>query len=126
VIASRPAVCTRVRARAGEDRGESRLRYSPATAPASCDYASPAPHRLLARPRYVTRRRRLTPELNPGAGVVTTRSHAHWVVTEYRAVDPHGRTLRERAALLISVAHPDVRRGELTRAVRATRHFKMP
>ncbi|HZY88001.1 MAG TPA: acetyl-CoA hydrolase/transferase C-terminal domain-containing protein, partial [Gemmataceae bacterium] len=41
---------------------------------------------------------RIVPELAPGAGVVTTRGHAHRVVTEYGAVDLHGRTLRERAA----------------------------
>ena len=67
---------------------------------------------------------RITSELKPGAGVVTTRGHVHWVVTEYGAVNLHGRTLRERGALLISVAHPDVR-AELTRAMRETRHFVM-
>ena len=51
-------------------------------------------------------------ELSPGAGVVTTRGHVHWVVTEYGAVNLHGKSLRERAELLRSVAHPDVR-GEL-------------
>ncbi len=68
---------------------------------------------------------RITHELKGGAGVVTTRGHVHWVVTEYGAVNLHGRSLRERAELLISIAHPDVR-AELTRQVRATRHFIMP
>jgi acyl-CoA hydrolase len=53
---------------------------------------------------------------------VTTRGHVHWVVTEYGVVDLHGRTLRERAALLIGVAHPDFR-GELRRWVAGTRHY---
>ena len=55
---------------------------------------------------------RIVRELSPGAGVVTTRGHVHWVVTEYGAVNLHGKSLRERAELLRSVAHPDVR-GEL-------------
>jgi acyl-CoA hydrolase len=64
---------------------------------------------------------RIVPELSPGAGVVTTRGHVHWVVTEYGAVNLHGRTLRERAELLISIAHPDAR-AELTAAFRKVRH----
>ncbi|MDZ7632204.1 MAG: acetyl-CoA hydrolase/transferase C-terminal domain-containing protein [Gemmatimonadaceae bacterium] len=67
---------------------------------------------------------RITHELKPGAGVVTTRGHVQWVVTEYGAVNLFGRSLRERAEGLISIAHPDVR-GELLRWVRATRHFPM-
>jgi len=65
---------------------------------------------------------RLTPELKPGAGVVTTRGHVHWVVTEYGAVNLQGKTLRERAEALISIAHPDFR-AELRRAANAIRHF---
>ncbi|MCA9518015.1 MAG: acetyl-CoA hydrolase/transferase family protein [Myxococcales bacterium] len=52
---------------------------------------------------------RITAELKSGAGVVTTRGHVHWVVTEFGAVDLHGKTLRERAEALISIAHPDFR-----------------
>jgi len=52
---------------------------------------------------------RIAPVLDEGAGVVTTRGHVHWVVTEFGAVNLHGRSLRERAELLISVAHPDFR-----------------
>lgn len=47
--------------------------------------------------------------LNPGAGVVTPRADAHWIVTEYGAVDLYGRSLQERAKLMISIAHPDDR-----------------
>ena len=54
---------------------------------------------------------RIVPALKPGAGVVTTRGHVHWIVTEYGAVNLFGLTLRERAEALISIAHPDFRRG---------------
>ena len=65
---------------------------------------------------------RIVPELNPGGGVVTTRGHVHWVITEYGAVNLHGMTLRERGNALISIAHPDFR-SELARALGAIRHF---
>lgn len=65
---------------------------------------------------------RIVPALDPGAGVVTTRGHVHYVVTEYGVAELHGRTLRERGEALIAIAHPDMR-GELTRAFRAIRHF---
>lgn len=47
--------------------------------------------------------------LKRGAGVVTTRGHVHYVVTEYGIADLHGKTLRERAKALINIAHPDDR-----------------
>jgi len=47
--------------------------------------------------------------LLPGAGVVTTRNHMHWFVTEFGSVNLYGRTLQERAKLIISIAHPDHR-----------------
>ena len=49
------------------------------------------------------------PELRPGAGVVTTRPSVHFVATEYGIVNLYGKSLKERAADLISVAHPDDR-----------------
>ncbi|MFR9649509.1 MAG: acetyl-CoA hydrolase/transferase C-terminal domain-containing protein [Rikenellaceae bacterium] len=49
---------------------------------------------------------KIAPTLNLGAGVVTTRSHIHHFVTEFGAVDLYGKTLQERARLLISIAHP--------------------
>lgn len=52
---------------------------------------------------------KIVAQLNPGAGVVTPRPDAHWIVTEYGAVDLYGRSLQERAKLLISIAHPDDR-----------------
>jgi acyl-CoA hydrolase len=67
---------------------------------------------------------RIVSELSPGAGVVTTRGHIHWVVTEHGAVDLHGLTLRQRGDALISVAHPDAR-PELRRQLAAIRHFPL-
>jgi len=52
---------------------------------------------------------KIAPTLMDGAGVVTTRAHMHWFVTEHGAVNLYGRTLQERAKLIISVAHPDHR-----------------
>ena len=52
---------------------------------------------------------RICAELAPGSGVVTTRGDVHWVVTEYGAVDLHGRSIRERANMLIGLAHPSFR-----------------
>lgn len=47
--------------------------------------------------------------INPGGGIVTPRADAHWIVTEYGAVDLYGKSLQERAKLLIGIAHPDDR-----------------
>jgi len=62
---------------------------------------------------------RIVPYLKQGAGVVTTRGHVHYVVTEYGAVNLNGKNLRQRAKELISIAHPDDRemleRGALER-----------
>jgi acyl-CoA hydrolase len=49
---------------------------------------------------------KICPTLIEGSGVVSTRANIHWVVTEYGAVNLYGKTLQERAKLLISIAHP--------------------
>jgi len=67
---------------------------------------------------------RLTTTLAPGSGVVTTRGHVRWVVTEHGAVNLWGKSLRQRADLLIGIAHPDFR-SELRREVNAIRHFDL-
>lgn len=58
---------------------------------------------------------RITPYLKQGAGVVTTRGHAHYIVTEYGVVNLYGKNLEQRSKLLISIAHPD-HREELEKA----------
>jgi len=52
---------------------------------------------------------RITSMLKPGAGVVTTRAHVHYIVTEYGVADLFGKSIRERARALIHIAHPDHR-----------------
>lgn len=49
---------------------------------------------------------RITPYLKEGAGVVTTRGHVHWIITEYGKVNLFGMNLKQRARALISIAHP--------------------
>lgn len=57
---------------------------------------------------------KITTMLKPGAGVVTTRNHVRFVVTEYGVAELYGKTIRQRAQALIGVAHPNFRE-ELTR-----------
>ena len=52
---------------------------------------------------------RIVPTLNPGAGVVTTRSHVHFVVTEYGVANLYGKTIKERVKALTDIAHPNHR-----------------
>lgn len=52
---------------------------------------------------------RIVPFLKQGAGVVTTRGHVHYVVTEYGTVNLYGKNMEQRAKLLISIAHPSHR-----------------
>ncbi|MEA4907566.1 MAG: acetyl-CoA hydrolase/transferase C-terminal domain-containing protein [Anaerolineaceae bacterium] len=53
---------------------------------------------------------RIVPMLKQGAGVTTTRNHVHYIATEYGIVDLYGKSIRQRAQLLISIAHPEFRR----------------
>lgn len=52
---------------------------------------------------------RIVPFLKQGAGVVTTRAHAHYIVTEYGVAYLFGKNLRQRAKALIDIAHPEDR-----------------
>ncbi|MBX7101990.1 MAG: 4-hydroxybutyrate CoA-transferase [Myxococcaceae bacterium] len=64
---------------------------------------------------------RIVSQLKPGAGVVTTRAHVHFVVTEHGVADLHGKPLWERARALIAVAAPEHREA-LARAAHARFH----
>jgi 4-hydroxybutyrate CoA-transferase len=52
---------------------------------------------------------RIVSMLNRGAGVVTSRNHVRYIVTEYGVADLYGKSIRQRAQLLIDIAHPDFR-----------------
>jgi len=60
---------------------------------------------------------KIVPMLKMGAGVVTTRNHVHYVVTEYGVADLYGKTIARRAKALINVAAPEFRE-ELEKAAR--------
>lgn len=59
---------------------------------------------------------RIVPVLKEGAGVVTTRAHVHYVVTEYGIANLYGKNLYQRAKAMVEIAHPD-HREELDKAV---------
>ncbi|HLA07741.1 MAG TPA: acetyl-CoA hydrolase/transferase C-terminal domain-containing protein [Anaerolineales bacterium] len=52
---------------------------------------------------------RISSMLKQGAGVVTSRNHVRFIVTEYGVADLYGRSIRQRAGQLIGIAHPDFR-----------------
>ena len=66
---------------------------------------------------------RIVPFLKQGAGVVTTRGHIHYVVTEYGIAQLHGKNLRQRAKALIEIAHPDDREMLERACVERFKHF---
>ncbi len=49
---------------------------------------------------------KIVPMLKSGAGVVTTRAHVHYVVTEFGTADLYGKNITQRAQALIAIAHP--------------------
>jgi len=52
---------------------------------------------------------KIVPMLKQGAGVVTSRNHVHYIVTEYGVADLYGKSIRQRVEALINIAHPDFR-----------------
>jgi acyl-CoA hydrolase len=65
---------------------------------------------IIALPSITSRGiSRISPFLKEGAGVVTTRAHAHYIVTEYGIAYLYGKNMRQRAKELIKIAHPNHR-----------------
>ncbi|MGW8282109.1 MAG: acetyl-CoA hydrolase/transferase family protein [Gemmatimonadota bacterium] len=65
---------------------------------------------IIALPSVTKRgETRIVPYLKPGAGVVSTRAHVHYVVTEWGVANLYGRNLQARARMMIDLAHPDHR-----------------
>lgn len=64
---------------------------------------------IIALPSTAKTFTRITPMLKHGAGVVTSRNHVRYVITEYGIADLYGKTIRQRAQSLINIAHPDFR-----------------
>jgi 4-hydroxybutyrate CoA-transferase len=69
---------------------------------------------IIALPSITTLRdgtviSRIVPMLKQGAGVVTSRNHIHYVITEYGVADLYGKSIRQRTNALINIAHPDFR-----------------
>ncbi|HEY7912644.1 MAG TPA: acetyl-CoA hydrolase/transferase C-terminal domain-containing protein [Blastocatellia bacterium] len=65
---------------------------------------------IIALPSVTSRgESRIVAFLKPGAGVVTTRAHVHYIVTEFGVAYLYGKSMRERARALIAVAHPEHR-----------------
>ena len=69
---------------------------------------------IIALPSTAKDISRIVPTLKLGAGVVTTRNHVHYIVTEYGVANLYGKTIRERAQALINISHPDFKE-ELTK-----------
>jgi acyl-CoA hydrolase len=59
---------------------------------------------------------RIVPFLKQGAGVVTTRAHVHYIVTEFGIANLYGKNLHQRAKALVEIAHPE-HREDLNKAV---------
>ena len=63
---------------------------------------------IIAMPSRTTKGLgKIVPAVYEGSGIVSTRAHVHWVVTEFGAVNLYGKSMQERAKLLTSIAHPD-------------------
>jgi acetyl-CoA hydrolase len=64
---------------------------------------------IIALPSTTKNFSKIVTTLKPGAGVVTSRNHVRYIVTEYGIADLYGKTIRQRATQLINIAHPQFR-----------------
>ncbi len=64
---------------------------------------------IIALPSKAKNFSRIVAMLKQGAGVVTSRNHVRYIVTEYGIADLYGKTIRQRATSLIQIAHPEFR-----------------
>jgi acetyl-CoA hydrolase len=69
---------------------------------------------IIALPSTAKDFSRIVPMLKPGAGVVTSRNHVRYIITEYGIADLYGKTIRQRSQALINISHPQFRE-DLTR-----------
>ena len=71
---------------------------------------SPGGKPIIAMPTLTSKgETKIVPLLKPGAGIVTTRAHVHYIVTEFGIANLYGKNLEERAKALIDISHPDHR-----------------
>ena len=69
---------------------------------------SPGGKAIIALPSVTKRgESRIVPFLKQGAGVVSTRAHVQYIITEYGIADLYGKTLKQRAAEMLKIAHPN-------------------
>jgi 4-hydroxybutyrate CoA-transferase len=71
---------------------------------------------IIALPSKTKDFSRIVGMLKQGAGVVTTRNHVHFIVTEYGIAELYGKTIRQRATNLINIAHPEFREALIRQA----------
>ena len=79
---------------------------------------------IIALPSSTSRgQTKIVPTLKNGAGVVTTRAHVHYVVTEWGIADLYGKSIKQRIKSMIDIAHPD-HREEIERQAFEVYHLK--
>jgi 4-hydroxybutyrate CoA-transferase len=71
---------------------------------------------IIALPSKTKEFSRIVGMLKQGAGVVTTRNHVHYIITEFGIAELYGKTIRQRATNLINIAHPEFREALIKQA----------